>query len=258
MFPSHGPGVTQLSGAGSDLSGLRDLDSPYDNSGIWRSTQTSNRLGVSNHIINAVNGIDNLNGVRGTTDGQGLNLGGVVLEESARLNRMWNADTGEIGATIRSGWDVKPLAGLSALFGLDGNIGRSNAPRFAMESIVRDGVIILTLSPVSVSKGADVVDYRITQPGGRALPAWLERCGVDLLQGRPPVGVETITLDVTAILSDGTQKTHKVLIHPSTGLIEMVAGKRAALQPLRFAEQLQNTAQPTEDAVRSLADVLAD
>jgi CshA-type fibril repeat protein len=258
MYPTSGSGVAQQPDTESNPIGVRNLGSLSENSGIWRGTQTTNKLGVRNHIINAANGIDNLNGLRGLSDGQGLNLGGVILEESARINRLWNAEAGEFSATIRSGWDVKPLSGLSARFVMDGIADSMHAPRFTMESIVRDGVLIATLSSTRHSHDADVVDYRITQQGGRALPQWLERRGIDLLQGRPPVGVETITLDVTAILSDGTQKTHKARIHTATGSIDIVADKRATLQPLRFAEQMYSTAQPSEAAVRSLADALAE
>jgi hypothetical protein len=128
--------------------------------------------------------------------------------------------------------------------------------RFVIESLVRDGVLILTFDDRNSGRsGSEVVDYRVTRADGRALPGWLERPAVDQLTGRRPVDAETIDLKVTAIMADGTEASQSVRIQGPTGEIQPLKDRRADVIPL-FKDQFASGKHLSDNEAAELAALL--
>jgi hypothetical protein len=140
---------------------------------------------------------------------------------------------------------LKGLTGFSLRFNTaDGSIPdgiAAGASQIVLDSFVRQGSLIVTMSSVEIPGQAKVVDYRVMQADGRPLPSWLGRAG-HTLQGHRPADSETLKLKVIGILSDGTTIERDVVIQTMSGEIQPLAGaKRAELAPL-FSDQLRTYA----------------
>ena len=125
-----------------------------------------------------------------------------------------------------------------------------------VESVIHDGVISLSFEQTRVNPNRHVVDYRVMQADGRALPDWLERPSQDLLQGHPAINAQDLELNVTAIYSDGTYVTELVRIHTSTGVIEPIRQQHSTALPKLFGEQFQAPTTLTDDESKALAKAL--
>jgi hypothetical protein len=101
-----------------------------------------------------------------------------------------------------------------------------------------------------------IVDYRITQAGGRALPAWLDRQGIDSLQGRWPADLDHIDIEITAIMGDGSSESQTVRIHRSSGRVDVILDKRSDIAPPLFRDRFASTAQPGIDEINAVASAL--
>ena len=226
---------------------------------------------VDGAVVAAVNGRPG----NGTTAGlggldrqdQSLSLGGepafgfetgAVLQESARINQLWLPNGLFAANPLRGDWNVESISGFSLRFGVD-QAGTGGAPRFVVESIVRDGVLVMTFDEHSSgSSSSKVVGYRVTRPDGRVLPDWLERPSIDLLQGRPAVTMESLELRITAILADGTESSQDVRIDLSTGEIQPLHGRRADVGPPLFMDQFRAFAQLSDNDSAALATALGE
>ena len=117
---------------------------------------------------------------------------------------------------------------------------------------MRDRTLIVNLSSTSIPSHSRVVEYRVMQADGRPLPGWLDRVGTQVLMGEHPVDVEVVKLRVIAILSDGTSIERDVEIRTTTGEIQPLKAKPAAVVPL-FTDQLRRAGeQGSEDFQRML------
>ena len=225
-------------------------------------TRMAASLGERQVVSAAVNGADGLGGL--WSQDQSLALGGeppfiaadgAVLQESSRIKHLWQPALALPQPFDFGHGALDPISGFSLRFGaLPDSTGQ---PRFTIESIVRDDVLILTLADVTARDGAtQVVDYRITRMDGRAIPGWLERPSVDVLQGRRSAETEVLDLRVTAILSDGTEQTQDVRINVPSGEIGPLIGRRSDIAPSLLQDQFQTTAQLSEDESADLGRLL--
>jgi large repetitive protein len=211
-------------------------------------------------IIDAVaNQISGLGGIAGNS-GQTGNFGG--LDQLPRSNQPWSLERMIDGPTSRAdgGFDVKGLTGFSLRFNTaDGSVPdgiATGSAQIILDSYVRNGNLIVTMSAAEIPGQAKVVDYRVMQADGRPLPAWLDRAG-QTLQGHRPADAETLKLKVIGILSDGTTVERDVVIQTISGEIQPLAGaKRADLAPL-FSDQLRTYAEAPDAAFDRLQLALA-
>jgi hypothetical protein len=164
-----------------------------------------------------------------------------------------------------NGFELHGLTGFSLRFNTaDGTIPDgvpSGSSQIVLESLVRNGNLIVTLSSIQIPGQASVIDYRVMQADGRPLPTWLDRNG-KTLTGHRPADSETLKLKVIGILSDGTTIERDVVIQTISGEIQPLEGsnlagsKRAALAPT-FSEQLRTFAEARDAAFDQLQLALA-
>jgi large repetitive protein len=223
------------------------------------------------HDINQLGGISGsieATGIIGTVANQISGLGGIGGRTTAgsdqlpRSNQPWSLERMIDGPTTRtdSGFDLKGLTGFSLRFNTaDGSIPDgipTGSSQIVLQSLVRDGNLIVTLSSIQSPGQASVVDYRVMQADGRPLPAWLDRAG-QTLQGHRPADSETLKLKIIGILSDGTTIERDVAIQTLSGEIQPLEGsKRADLAPT-FSEQLRTYAEAPDIAFDRLQLALA-
>ena len=126
-----------------------------------------------------------------------------------------------------------------------------------VESLVRERTLILRVFSTELPNYAKVVGYRVTMADGRALPAWLDRVGSQVLMGERPVDAEEVKLHVTAILSDGSTIERDVVVQTNSGEIQpLKLGKRSEAAPL-FTDQLGHFAKLNDNQFERLLSALA-
>lgn len=125
--------------------------------------------------------------------------------------------------------------------------------QLVVESLVRDRSLIVQLSVMHSDRA--VVEYRVLQANGRPLPDWLSQGRDGLLIGHVPANIETVSLRINAVFSDGSIETREVVIRTSTGEIRPLLGERAEA-PSLFADQLRASVLLSEEQVEQLARAL--
>jgi large repetitive protein len=227
---------------------------------VVATVQGINQLGSigvhlqSTGIISAVaNQISGLGGIAGRIAGTG---------QLERATQPWSLERMIDGPTTRAdgGSDLQGLTGFSLRFNTaDGTIPDgilAGSSQIVLESLVRHGNLIITLSSLAIPGQAEVIDYRVMQADGRPLPAWINRTG-QTLQGHRPADTETLQLKVIGMLSDGTTIERDVIIQTMSGEIQpLTALKRADLAPT-FSEQLRTFAEAPDVAFDRLQLALA-
>ena len=221
---------------------------------------------LGDHAVSqAINGLQGLGGLLSPDPSLSLSgeppfisAQGIVLQVSDRLNQLWWSDAQRIMQRDFDG-NVEGHGGFSLRFGVKPDVaGPDGAPRFVIESLMRDGVLLLTFDEIGADRdGRHVVDYRVISADGRALPDWLERSSNSLVQGRRSANAETLDLRVTAILSDGTESTQSVRIQTRTGEIQPLDDRRSDLAPPLFRDQFRSLAHLTDRESTALAAMLA-
>jgi large repetitive protein len=227
-------------------------------------------------VVSAVHGINQLGSISGNLQTAGIicavanrisGLGGIGeriagTDQRQHAAQPWSLERMIDGPTARAegGFDLRGLTGFSLRFNTaDGTIPdgiRDGSSQIVLESLVRNGNLIVTLSSLDIPGQAVVVDYRVMQADGRPLPAWLNRAG-QTLQGHRPADTETLQLKVIGILSDGTTIERDVVIQTISGEIQPLAGaKRAELAPT-FSDQLRTFAEAPDVAFDRLQLALA-
>lgn len=123
---------------------------------------------------------------------------------------------------------------------------------------MRGNTLIVQISNTLKEGNKSIVDYRITQGDGTALPNWLDRAGKDLLIGQHEPNQEFITLKVEALYSDGSVAVEQVRIDTATGEVQPIkSGRQGALQPTMFNAQLRAKPMLSLDEIQSLARAIA-
>jgi large repetitive protein len=172
---------------------------------------------------------------------------GIVEVEIDHLTEMWRTQNSLLQAADGnpSDWGPEGLKGFSLKFGLaQGQNGAGMRERIAIESLLRDRVLMVNVTPFGDFDGVRVAQLRCTQLNGAALPVWLDEAGNGFLIGERPVDVERIDLTIEAVLEDGTTIRKDVRIDLRTGAINSIAAERRAELPAIFTRQLR-TGQPT-------------
>ena len=206
------------------------------------------------------------------TRGQDLGLGAAASLLSARsavaqavasVDQAWHPDEGlhaghGFGSNFGS-WGAESVSGFSLRFGeAVGRFAAVDGPRFMIESHIANGVLILTFEQIGDTKHGVVIDYHVTRVDGQALPAWLERPSIDILQGRRDPTSEVLDLRVTAILADGSQISQDVRVQTPTGGIQSLPRVRAELSPALFGDQFQTFAALSDQQSAALASAVAE
>ena len=101
-----------------------------------------------------------------------------------------------------------------------------------------------------------IAEYRILQADGAPLPGWLERLSNETLMGERPANIDTISLKVVIIYSDGTSETKSVASETMSGEIKPIAEIRAE-QVLPFTHQFSSAPSVPAEAIDDLAALLA-
>ncbi|MGQ0672289.1 MAG: Ig-like domain-containing protein, partial [Hyphomicrobium sp.] len=238
---------------------------------------TPSNLGLSTEgiVVATVNGVDVLGGISGSLGETGIidnvanqisglgSLGGRLgVGTSAQLevqdlHRLWNlerlldSDNGREQGT----WTPEGLSGFSLRFAFAGDPSATHHAEIVLESLVHDRTLIVRLSSTEIPEHAHVVEYRVLQADGRALPDWLDRAGPEVLIGERPADSERVELRVIAVLSDGTTIERQVVIQTNSGEIQPLnPGQRAELLPM-FTDQIE--AQSRQADLERLALALA-
>jgi len=189
---------------------------------------------------------------------ESISVEGAILAESERINKLWEREVLE--RTRLEHGDAFRIANLSSFsirFGeTSGSTDNAGGIGIRIESTVNDGVLTLVMEQVGGGKSVHVVDYAITRTDGRAVPGWLERPSLDMLQGRRAADAEVLDLRVRAILSDGREIVQDVRIETPTGEIKPLPQQRSDRVPM-FDEQLSRFASLDAESAEALADVLA-
>jgi hypothetical protein len=202
----------------------------------------------------AANQVSSLGGIGGTRSGAT-----VAQSEVRETHTLWksgfaNGDHSSRSATV---WQPEGMTGFSlrSTFAMDSQTGKE--AQVVVESLVRERTLILRVFSTELPSYAKVVDYRVTMADGRALPAWLDRVGSQVLMGERPVDAEEVKLHVTAILSDGSKIERDVVVQTNTGEIQpLKLGKRSDAAPL-FTDQLGHFAQLNDNNFEKLLLALA-
>ena len=156
-----------------------------------------------------------------TEPGQSIEVDGAVVEVSQQITRLWlSEEEHRLGANLGSSVIVDSFGGFSLKFGdaARQRLGEGGTG-VAIEALVTDQVLTITLKEIGKADGVGVLDYQVSSADGQRLPGWLDRPVDDLLHGRIPANVEVLDLEVTALLSDGRTISQSVRIWTATGEI---------------------------------------
>jgi VCBS repeat-containing protein len=210
------------------------------------------RLGIDGAVLAAANGVKSLNGVAG------IGTNGVIVE-TIRAER---ARSILLTAGFERGFQeyrLDGLPGFSLRHNVPGNLGGlSVREQVVIESLVRDDTLIIQISNTLQSGTRRIVEYRVMQPDGRAIPEWLNRAGRDLLIGRRAANLDTLLLRVEAVYSDGSIAIEEVKIDTATGEIQPAKpGRQGAMQPRLFGQQFDAPAMLSTDQIDILGRALA-
>ena len=127
-----------------------------------------------------------------------------------------------------------------------------------VQSIVSDGVLSLSFEEAkSNTDGRHIVDYRVVRGDGHALPQWMERPSVDLVQGTRSADTETINLTITAIYSDGSDASENVRINTTDGTIQSLPRKHSNFGHKLFGKQFAGGSALAKNQREALADLLS-
>jgi hypothetical protein len=166
-------------------------------------------------------------------------VGATVHGISPRESGFWS--TTNAGDVLNAGapWRQTTFTGSSLRIDVDPLAsGADIGAGFLVQSIVSDGVLSLSLEENRTNAdGRHIVDYRVLQADGRALPQWMERPSIDLVQGKYSADTETIDLKITAVYSDGTVVTDVVRVNTLNGTIQSLPRKHSGLGQQLFAKQ---------------------
>ena len=125
-----------------------------------------------------------------------------------------------------------------------------------IEAMVRDRMLIIEISDVSLDAVKSIVEYRIAQANGRPLPGWLDRAGKGLLVGLRPADVANVELKVTIMYSDGSFEEVAARIDVVSGKIQTLELQRDARWGRPFSEQFALKDVATEEDISDLAEML--
>ena len=222
--------------------------------GVQSLGSISGQIGVDGIVLAAANQVSDLHGITGS-----LAIGDAAGSSPWTTARIWQLahvlETHAYGRSI-STWDPQGLTGFSLLIGLLGTSDGSARTQIILESLVREGTLIVQISNSVFDASKQVAEYRVMQADGKPLPSWLDRAGPDVLIGRRPADLDFVSLRVTVLFTDGTSESKEVRIETMSGEIKPLAllrsGEAAPLFPAQFAaiEIL------SDDETRQLAEAL--
>ena len=177
---------------------------------------------------------------------------GIVLDTIKALGaRFTSQRTGVDGIVLDTVRDLTPSDNVSARSAVSADIAglsnfslmlssTTNEPAVAIETFVRNRVLIVHLGTSGFFGGNDAVEWKVQRVDGRPMPEWLSFAGRSVLMGERAANEEVLDLRVTAILPDGTTVSREVRVHTPTGELQPLRlGKQGALAPRPFWEQIQ-------------------
>ncbi len=200
---------------------------------IYNLTSTGSTLsgdGIIISVVNRAHNLDSINTERGLFRNWTSSVGGDV--EAERLN----------GSVLLIEFDETEILA-------------TRPPVLMVESKVQDGQIIVTFSNNTDATSRKVVDYRIFQGNGEPLPDWLRRLDDDTLIGEMPADVESITLRIKILFSDGTFETRTIEIRADSGEINSV-NDEAGFNVAPFTSQFEERHALTDEQAAGLAQML--
>jgi Cadherin-like domain len=212
--------------------------------GFNTSSRPLSEHGIVDTVANQISGLGG--------SGDRSNSSRNVIEDT---NRVWSLarDLELYSGREQGTWDIEGLTGFSLRFTFAEDRITHDTAQVVFESMVRERTLIVRMSSRELLAHAHVVEYRVMQADGRALPAWLDRAGPQLLIGERPADAEEIQLRVIAVLSDGTAIEHSIKIQTMSGEIQpLTSGKRADLAPM-FSRQIQAELPDRQPAIDGLS-----
>lgn len=121
--------------------------------------------------------------------------------------------------------------------------------------LIRDGILTVALDE-EAPRGVRVLDYSVTQADGRAMPAWLGRPSIDILEGCLPTDQRALELWVRAVLSNGKIIERELRIDLETGAIEHRQWRLRPRHVPLFSEQIRKFAYLSDTGANAIAAAL--
>ena len=211
------------------------LDAIHEIGGL---ASIANSFGTDGIVVNATNRIETLQGLAEFHDGRSIVAQGALNE--ARVHQLAQSllQTGRI--VTLGDWNVHGATGFSLRFTETDNCTAAHAcVDLVFESLVREQALIVQFSGRVQNDDVQIVEYRVTQANGKPLPSWLDRAGRDLVVGKWPVSIDTVDLNVTAILSDGSTISRQVRIQTNSGEIQPIEMQKSGALPRTFSDELR-------------------
>ncbi len=117
------------------------------------------------------------------------------------------------------------------------------------------GFLTLVLDERS-TRDLRAIEYAVTRVDGRAVPRWLERASLNILQSGVPVGQPMLDLRIRGIYPDGTNTVAELRIDLNTGAVARSQPPTRVYRALLFGEQIRRFAYRSDPGVDAIAGAL--
>ena len=209
-------------------------------------------IGTDGIVVKATNRIESLQGIS-EFHGSGAVVAQSILSD-ARAHQLSNTFSAAGNVVALKDWDLQGATGFSLRFNIAGSETRSSeGVELVFESLVREHSLVLHFSGFATDSSVQVLEYRVTLADGKPLPGWLDRAGPNVIFGKWPVSIDTIELNVTAILSDGETISRQIRIQTNSGEIQPLDNQKSGWVPRTFTNDLRMHASSQRDDLQRLA-----
>ena len=187
-------------------------------------------------IVSTVNGLHSLSGTS-LRAGEGSPLNGNLVGQM--VDRI-----SDITGTSTDSWDVSGLTGFSirmdAGTGAAAQDSAGASGQLVVETLVRKTTLYVEIkNDLKFEDNRSVQNYQVRMADGKPLPYWLKLADNGMLIGERPAHSETLKLQITAQMNDGSKIEKSVTIKTQNGEITSTP-----VQPARPVETKPAAAEP--------------